>query len=162
MKTIVTIFLFFAVIVYSQAQNWTWSEDQLTIARMGLSAAVLDDSIFYSGGRTDETGSYLNTIEIYDIGEDEWYLAGPGTPAGWLSSAVSANGMVFFAGANNYNPNNWQFFDEIDVFTKATGEWTVDYLSVARGFLGAVALKNKVFFAGGGDENGVVYDVIDI
>ncbi len=79
-----------------------------------------------------------------------------------ITNAVSANGMVFFAGGNNYDPYNpWSFFSEIDVFTKETGEWTIDSLSAARQMMGTVAHGNKVFFAGGVGL-GIYYDVIDI
>jgi len=163
MKTRLTIIVLFLGLFCAEAQDWTWSEDAFpSYARMGISAAVLDDSIFFSGGRIDEVSNYLNIVNIYDVGEEEWYINEPLSPGQWLTEAVSANGMVFFAGGNNFQATNWHFFYEIDVFTKETGEWTVDTLSEPRGFLGAVAQGNKVFFAGGGAETFEIFDVIDI
>ena len=144
-----------------EAQIWNWSENQLFYEREGLSATVLDDSIFYSGGRV--YGSYSNLIEIFDIGDDLWSTALPESPARFQTSSVSANGMVFIAGGSNLPAGI--YFNEIDVYNKESGEWSIEYLSEARTFIEAVALENKVFFAGGASStstNVTFHDVIDI
>lgn len=162
MKTKLTTILLIAGFLCAQAQTWTWFEDELSYGRSGLSATVLDDTIFFSGGQGTNY-NYPGIIDIYDIGDDVWDTYEPQSPGRLIFDAVSANGMVFFAGGNNNDPNNpsWTMFSEIDVFTKETGEWTIDSLSVARQQMGTVAFGNKVFFAGGVGL-GILYDVIDI
>ncbi len=162
MKTKLTILMIIAGFISAEAQNWTWSEDHLSYAREGLSATVLDDSIFYSGGRLWDL-SFVNIIDIYDVGADTFSTVQLETPGRQVSSTVSAGGKVFIAGGENLPVG--QYFDEIDVYDKATGEWTVDSLSVPRAYMGSVSAGNKVFFAGGGKltSTGIIYySVVDI
>jgi hypothetical protein len=147
----------------AQTQTWTWSEDELSIAQMGISATVLDNSIFYSGGRIDDYSTFFNVIDIYDVGTGEWDTYESQSSGRWQTMAVSANGMVFFAGGNNYHATNWHSFADIDVYNKDDDEWTIEYLSTPRSHMGSVALGNKVFFAGGVQyESSVYYDIVDI
>jgi len=151
----------------ADAQTWSWSEDNLPYyARDGLSATVLDDCIYYSGGRL-EPGVFYNIIEIYDVGEDSWSLAEAEGADRWQTTAVSANGMVFFAGGNDYNgTGSFNWYADIDVYNKDENEWTVKYLSEPRILFGdAVAYGNKVFFAGGLSilgGNYIYHDRVDI
>ena len=162
MKTRLTIILVIASFLCTEAQEWTWSEDYLSVAREGLSATTLDDSIFFSQGRAyDYSFVSTNVINIYDVSEGDWSTYVPQSNPRWFTTSVSCNGMVFIAGGNNY-PGNSTFAD-IDVYANATGDWTIDYLSVARNLIGATAHMNKVFFAGGMHwTNAIFYDVIDI
>ena len=60
MKTKLTLIMLIAGFLCAQSQTWTWSEDELSIAQMGISATVLDESIFYSGGRIDDYSTFFN------------------------------------------------------------------------------------------------------
>ena len=163
MKTKLTTILLIAGFLCAQSQTWTWSEDELSIAQMGISATVLDDSIFYSGGRIDDYSTFFNVIDIYDVGMGEWDTYESQSSERWQTMAVSANGMVFFAGGNNYHATNWHSFADIDVYNKDDDEWTIENLSVPRSHMGTAALGNKVFFAGGVKyESSIYYDTIDI
>ncbi len=45
---------------------------------------------------------------------------------------------------------HWDNFDDVDIYDKETGVWTVENLTLGRTITGgAVACENKVFFAGG-------------
>ncbi|MCD4697202.1 MAG: T9SS type A sorting domain-containing protein [Bacteroidales bacterium] len=149
LKNITSIFIliaFISISLNSMSQPWTWHQSQLTYARMGLTATILDDSIFYSPGKTSNT--FSNIVDIYDIGEDQWDTVIVASAGRWTIATVSAGGKVFMAGGNNF-PGTGNFTD-VDVFDKATGEWSVDSLSLGRAISGgAVACGNKVFFAGG-------------
>jgi len=150
--------------LYSQAQDWTWLEDDnLPYAREGLSVTELEGSIYFSGGKL-ANGTYVNIIDIYDIDSSTWDAYESETPGRMMSNAISANGMVFIAGGNRWPGGS--HYAEIDVYNKAEDEWTVEYLSEARHLMGVTALGNKVFFAGGGkfqgSPNNILYDVIDI
>lgn len=147
MKTKLTLIMLIAGFICAQSQTWTWSEDQLSYARDGLSATVLDDSIFYSGGRI-ESGVFVNIIDIYDVDSNVWDIVVLPTPARWQTSAVSGGGKVFFAGGNDFGANDLTY-DVIDVYDKETDEWSVEDLSEARSLIATVAAGNKVFFAGG-------------
>ena len=165
MQTKLTILMLITSVLCVDAQSWTWLEDQLSYAREGLSSAVMDDSIFYSGGRLFNN-SFQNTVDIYDIGDNQWSSVDLTSSGRFISAMVSAGGKMFIAGGNNYpGPEN---FSDIDVYDKETGEWTIEYLSEERAiFGGAVACGTKVFFAGGhihtnGATATAYTDVIDI
>jgi len=161
MKTKLTMIMLIAGFFCADAQEWNWLEDdQLSYAHEGLSATVLDDSIFFSGGRLYNY-NFVNVVDIYDVGEDVWYTNELQSNPRWWTCAVSCNGKVFFAGGNNF-PGSSSYAD-VDIFDKETGEWTVESLSVARNYIGATAHGNKVFFAGGFHLiEAIMYDVIDI
>lgn len=161
MKIVFTILIFLTGLSFAEAQTWSWSENQLFYEREGLSATVLDDSIFYTGGKA--YGTYLNLIEIFDIGDDSWSMIELQSTARWQTTSVSAGGMVFIAGGSRLP--DYVFYDEVDIYNKESGEWTVENLSESRTFIASVAHGNKVFFAGGasGTSTNVNYfDVIDI
>jgi len=164
MKTKLTLVLLISGFLYSQAQEWTWLENNyLPYVRSGLSATELEGSIYFSGGKL-ANGTYVNIIDIYDVDSNTWDTYEPETPGRMMSNAISANGMVFIAGGNRWPGGS--HYAEIDVYNKAEDEWTVDSLSEARHLMGVTALGNKVFFAGGGlfqgSPNNILYDVIDI
>lgn len=131
----------------SVAQPWTWSEDTLSYARSGMTAATIDDTIFYSGGKITSV-TFSNIWDIYDIGENQWDTYETSSNPRWNSAAVSAGGKVISAGGSNYP--FWDNFDDVDIYDKETGVWTVEHLTLGRTITGgAVACENKVFFAGG-------------
>ena len=161
MKTNFFVLLLLTGFLCAEAQTWTWSEDQLPYACDIISATVMDDSIFISQGRWDDN-SFPNIAQIYDIGENQWETVQLQSTPRCFAAAVSANGMVFFAGGITLS--NSVSKDDIDVYNKATGEWTFElHLSEARNYLGVTACENKVFFAGGiNPAEGAFYNVIDI
>jgi len=161
MKTRLTILMLFAGIFCADAQPWNWQGSHLSYAREGLSATTLDDSVFFSGGRLYNF-SYVNTVDIYDVGDNAWYSKDLESTPRWQTVSVSCNGKVFIAGGNN-GPANYNF-KEVDIFDKETGTWTIDSLSVARSLIGACCYMNKVYFAGGvfWGYNVEVYDVIEV
>lgn len=144
-----TIFMVAIFSLSTRSQPWTWTEDTLSYARAGLTAATMDDTIFYSGGKLDATGGFSNIWDIYDIGTDQWDTYETSSALRWNSATVSVGGKVFSAGGSNYPA--WGNLADVDIYDKESGEWTVDSLSLGRtfGYGGAVASGHKVFFAGG-------------
>ena len=158
---LISVGMLFASFTCTNAQEWSWSEKYLSIAREGISATALDDSIFFSMGRLYST-AFVHTIDIYEVDEGVWTSYESQSNARWNTVSVSCNGMVFIAGGNNW-PQGANFAD-VDIYSKATGEWTIEYLSIARSLIGATCHMNKVFFGGGmfWGTNVAIYDVIDI
>ncbi len=146
MKTKLTMIMLIATFLCAEAQEWTWSEDTLSYAREGLSATTLDDSLFFSGGRLYNY-SYVNTVDIYDVGLGEWDQVELESQDRLYTTAVTCNGKVFFAGG--INTNGYINCTDVDIYDKNTGLWTIEHLSEGRHFIGAVANGNKVYFAGG-------------
>ncbi len=131
----------------TMSQPWNWSQLQLSNAKMGLASANMDDTIFFSPGKTTN-GTFINTWDMYDIGEQQWDTYETSSTPRYMYATVSAGGKVFGAGGSNYP--DWGNFTDVDIYDKETGEWTVEHLTVGRSITGgAVACGNKVFFAGG-------------
>ncbi len=161
MKTKLTVILLLLWISCLEAQPWSWSTNNLSYAREGLSAAVLNDNIYYSGGRIYNWGAFSNITDIYNVTTNVWSTIELESTPRWFTSAVSCNGKVFIAGGNNYPDND--SYSDVDIYDSTTNAWTVESLSVPRNLMGTVAHMNKVFFAGGlHSGGGVFYDVVDI
>jgi len=166
MKTKLTMLILITGFIYGQSQTWEWTMDNLSYGRTGVSATVMDDTVFWSGGQYGGGYDYSSTIDIYDIGEDEWSTFEPQTPGRWQTCALSTNGLVFIAGGNDFDPGgSWSAYTHIDVYSKESGEWSEDHLSEARNNIIGVACGNKLFFAGGlkvVEEEFVFFDLVDI
>lgn len=166
MKSIHILVISIAFSINIMSQTWTWTEDYLCYPRSGCSAAMLDDSLFISGGAMIWASQFYNTVDIFDLGDGGWNIADLPNPARWHTSSVASGGKVFIAAGHNYAYD--ECFDEVNVYTRETDDWTVEYLSQGRAVNGgAVAYDNKFYFAGGfifySGANSVYYsDVIDI
>ena len=161
MKTKLTMIMLIAGFFCVEAQEWSWSEDTLSFARECLSATTLDDSLFFSGGRLYNY-NYNNTVDIYDVGENEWNSVELESQDRCYTTAVSCNGKVFIAGG--INTSGYINCTDVDIYDKNTQLWTIKHLSQGRHFIGAVANGNKVYFAGGLHYTAGFYyhDVIDV
>jgi len=148
LTNITSTFILIAFISLStMSQPWTWSQSQLSYARMGLAAATMDDTIFYSAGKNAGYG-FDNTWDMYDISENQMSQHETSSTPRFNYAVVSAGGKVFGAGGSNWD--DWDNFTDVDIYDKETDNWTVEDLTVGRTISGgAVACENKVFFAGG-------------
>ncbi len=167
MKKTIALLISTLCLLSTFGQQWNWLENKnLSYARGGMTATVLDDSIFFSGGTTNWLSTFSNTVDIYDIGDNTWSSNELPAPHRFQATTIAGGGKVFIAGGMNYPGDDC--FAEVNIFTKETGEWTVDSLSVARAVWGsAIVFDNKVYFAGGayyntGATQFIYTDVIDI
>ena len=100
---------------------------------------------FWDGGTT-----FTKRVDIYDALTNTWsvaaltetYLAG--------MSATTIGSKIYFAGGTGY----WSVFDynstsKIDIYDAASNSWSQSSLSEPRGFHAAIAVNNKIYWAGG-------------
>ena len=152
--------------VFDLSGNSLLSEEQLSVARMELSAAAVGDKVLFAGGLfMTYTGSAFvltgssDVVDIYDVPTGTWSVEHLSQARGGMSCAV-LGGKAYFAGG--YRGNNIAS-DRVDIYDAATGTWSTDTLSQARAFFGGgVAVGGRVFFAGGTREDEHNSDRIDI
>ncbi|MBK7094002.1 MAG: T9SS type A sorting domain-containing protein [Saprospiraceae bacterium] len=155
-KTIFTAFLIFIQIsIYSQG---TWTQTNLSLARIQMEAAINGSNIYFAGGRTDSYwASCTPKVDIYNVVTDTWSTANLSL-ARSHPAAASLGNKVLFAGGLNPNPTA-----RVDIFDTGTQNWSTANLSKARFSIGTAVYGSKILFAGGGDMvNNKVFNTIDI
>jgi hypothetical protein len=128
-----------ALMVYATTVSAQWSIDSL--------------STQYSGLVTTQNGSkaiFANSTkyELYDFASGVWSAHNMVQPRPNVKAAT-ANGISYFGGGGFIGLYSYNFFLNVDVYTAATNTWTTKVLSNARIVGNAVAIGNKVMFAGG-------------
>ena len=130
---------------------------KLSQAREGMAVASTGTKILFAGAfqsypspSSPLAGSGSTTVDIYDIVTHTWSTA---KLSKWRYSiaAVASGNKVFFAGGRVGvgDPDSDQLFATVDIYDVSTNTWSVASLSEPRAAVGAAAVGNKVFFAGG-------------
>ncbi|HET9745487.1 MAG TPA: PKD domain-containing protein [Chitinophagaceae bacterium] len=138
----------------------TWSVAELSEARADIAAVAAGDKIFFAGGRVitaPDIFEYFSTVDFYDATTNTWsvrYL----TEARSVIAAAAVGNKVFFAGGSIDNNINWlgdpgQGTSKVDIYDLNTQTWSTATLSEPRGEIAAVTLQNKIYFAGGGNND---------
>lgn len=137
-----------SVDIYDLATQ-SWSFDNLSAARKLPAVAVNGNNIFFAGGGYFYS-DYFNNIDIYDGLTNTWTTTILTVPKTGVAGA-SVGDKVLFAGGFKYNsdfyPDNFE--NLVEIYQLSTHSWSTVTLSVARGFISAVTVKDKVYFAGG-------------
>ena len=148
----------------------TWSIAELSVPRFDIAAVVAGNKIFFAGGRAEtslDTFEYYSTVDIYDAATNTWSVTSL-TEARSVIAAATVGNRVFFAGGSiNHTINSYEGLgtSKVDIYDLNTQTWSIATLSEPRGDIAAVTLQNKIYFAGGGnnDPNGLgVTNRIDI
>jgi len=148
----------------------TWSIAELSVPRSDIAAVVAGNKIFFAGGRAEtslDTFEYYSTVDIYDAATNTWSVTSL-TEARSVIAAATVGNKVFFAGGSiNHTINSYEGLgtSKVDIYDLNTQTWSIATLSEPRGDIAAVTLQNKIYFAGGGnnDPNGLgVTNRIDI
>jgi len=148
----------------------TWSIAELSVPRFDIAAVVAGNKIFFAGGRAEtslDTFEYYSTVDIYDAATNTWSVTSL-TEARSVIAAATVGNKVFFAGGSiNHTINSYEGLgtSKVDIYDLNTQTWSIATLSEPRGDIAAVTLQNKIYFAGGGnnDPNGLgVTNRIDI
>jgi len=96
--------------------------------------------------------SFSELVNVQPLSAGREYLA---------SASLPSKGLAFFAGGSN----EYQTFDNVDIFNAITNQWSTSALSIRRRLLAGTSLDSYglIFFAGGCDINGLIhYDTVDI
>jgi hypothetical protein len=115
-----------------------------------------------------------SVVDIYDRNSLTWTTGQLSNSRGDISVASVGNKIFFAGGVNwdNYQSLQWNgSSDNVDIYDVSSNAWSVAHLSKARENICAVAIGNKVIFAGGtyftknptiGNPVGNASDVVDI
>ena len=145
--------------IYDASTN-LWSTVELSIARGYIASATIGNKAFFAGGTTGYANPKSSRVDIYDASTNTWSTAE--LSEGRLAIAATTLGnKLFFAGGYT-DEDYWDFVGtskRVDIYNNATTTWSTEFLSEGRGAIAAITLNNKVFFAGGFNDNGASHKV---
>lgn len=145
--------------IYDAATN-LWTFATLSETRTFMAAAAAGDKVLFAGGSTVGLGANgeSNRVDVYNSTNNSWSvdsLPGYGGPG---ISATAVNNRIYFAGA----AENWFAWDfggwssaAINIYDVVSGKWTKASLREEKGAMGAIAVDDKIYWAGGYINNGV-------
>ena len=124
----------------------------LSRPRGGMGVVSAGGKIFFAGGYSNLSQNEFgdSRVDIFDIATNTWSTAELSVARHGVA-AVAVENKVFFAGGhtNQYGDIDIVEHATVDIYDVSTNTWSVAALSEPRGYLSAVSMGNKVFFAGG-------------
>lgn len=132
-----------------------------------VAAAAGDKVLFVSGTESTGPPSYttFTIVDIYDANKNKWrtdtlhnrtHKAPQTSMSDAGISATVIGSKIFFAG----NASDWLGFNfgsissTINIYDAVSDRWSASNLSVKRGFMAAIAIGNKNYWAGGVNDYG--------
>jgi N-acetylneuraminic acid mutarotase len=115
----------------------------MSVAREGLSAAVLNGKLYAIGGQN------LSSVEMYDPQTGQW-SAGQALPTSvFVGSAIATRGKILLIGGKNPSGQN---LDQVLEFDPATNQWSQKApMPTARHAINLVRFEDKIWAIGGMD-----------
>jgi alpha-tubulin suppressor-like RCC1 family protein/N-acetylneuraminic acid mutarotase len=115
----------------------------MSVAREGLSAAVLNGKLYAIGGQN------LSSVEMYDPQTGQW-SAGQALPTSvFVGSAIATSGKILLIGGKNPSGQN---LDQVLEFDPATNQWSQKApMPTARHAINLVRFEDKIWAIGGMD-----------
>ena len=140
--------------IYDISTN-TWTAGVLSDNnhRVGVSVTTLGNKVFFAGG-DDGIGDFVSAaVDIYDALNNTWSTTQLSTGRSGIASAALGN-KVYFAGGWGYNiAGGYGTFNTVDIYDNTTNTWGTTTLSEARTEISATTVDDKIFFAGGRNDN---------
>ncbi len=131
----------------------TWSVAHLSQGRAALSAAAAGNKVLFAGGFyfLNNFGDLLfsSVVDIYDVSTNTWSTSSLSIPRGMLTATAAGNKIYFAGGVTLANPSDYTSTDKIDIYDVNPGTWSSSQLSEGKGEHAAVAVNNKIYWAGG-------------
>jgi RNA polymerase sigma factor (sigma-70 family) len=128
--------------------KWTRKAD-MTTARYGMSAAVLDENIYVIGGYNN---GFLNTVEMYDSIHDKWETKASLSQGNLGVGSTTANGKIYAIGGWN---SNGQYLDTMAEYDPLKDTWTRKAnMPTARAWVSATLVDGIIYAIGGMDSTG--------
>jgi len=141
--------------------TWT-SLASMPSARQEVAVAELKGLVFVIGG-FKSGGEPVDTVEVYDPGNDRWETRTPLPAPTHHAAAAVVDGRLFVAGGYGGGRLSWTALRTVYEYDEARSSWaTRAPLRVARGGLAMVALGGRLHAVGGaGDGNSTAHEVYD-
>jgi len=128
----------------------TWTTTNLSTARYGMLATVVDNKVLFVGGY----GSNGDRVDIFDQSSSEWTTASLSENKLDGYAAVTSGNKVYIAGGKycTYNPDhsiNCTASANIDVYDNTTNTWSIETMYEGKFSFAGIAFDDKIYFAGG-------------
>lgn len=124
----------------------TWNTINASLPRTSVSTIVAGGKIFFAGG-LDSDLQATRVVDIYDIATNTWTTNQLSQARGGIAATQLGNKIYFAGGVGDYQ---MVFSRRIDIYDLQTKTWSTDDLpTVGRVNIKAVAVQDKVLFAGG-------------
>ncbi len=138
-----------AIDIYDASSN-TWSTSQLSTRRTPQGASAGNKVLFAGGDEWYSIAIPSNVIDNYDGNTNSWTPGSLSETKGLPQIATSGN-KVFLAGGAAQIDGDYFFgiTKRIDIYDAASGQWSVDSLSIERASMGSISANNKIYWGGG-------------
>jgi hypothetical protein len=135
--------------IYDALTN-TWTTTNLSSDAISMTGAAAGNKVLFAGGFREYGPS--RRVDIYDASTNTWSIDSltnrtPEAVVG-ISATVIGN-KIFFAGASEWAWDFGQNSSTINIYDADSSTWSISSLSVARGYMAAIAVGNKNYWAGG-------------
>lgn len=137
--------------IYDMSTN-SWSTENLSQARWGLTAIGVGNKVYFAGGTAINGGvGQTSRIDVYDVVTGFWTTLELPQPGHYSSIAFGTK--LFFAGGT-----------ACYIYNTANNTWSTKTLSQPRYSIAATNVQGKLYFAGGASTitGGVPSSAIDI
>lgn len=136
--------------INQKTESWELGVANMSVSRNGHGAITKDKKIYIIGGASDN-GTYLNTVEVYDIKTKTWETKAsmPVAKAGFATEIVGDNIYCIggYDGANRLASTH--------VYNISSDTWTTkESMPTPRAFLSSAAIGNTIYCIGGSDAAG--------
>lgn len=128
----------------------------MNLARQEVGAARIGDKVYVVGGLD---GGFLfratDTVEVYDIANDEWSFVAPLPEARHHSAVAAHGGLLYVIGGNP--TGSFQARSEVFVYDPQQDSWSsAEPLPGARSACWGVTLNDRIYVFGGENDAGDV------
>lgn len=140
--------------IYDATTN-SWTKAELSGRRSHSAGAAAGTKVLFAGGMG--TNDSAPPVDIYDVVTLTWTVdslrnRNTKTIIGDAGIAATTIGnKIYFAG----NASDWFGWDfgsitsTINIYDAVSNTWSLSDLSIPRGFMASIAVNNKIFWAGG-------------
>lgn len=135
------------------AVTGTWTTKDLSIARQRMAAAAAGNKVLFAGGSSGFF-KYSHQVDIYDGSNGTWAASSLSnrTPTGTVGMSATAIGNKIYIAGEASDADAWDhgsFSSTINIYDVTTNTWSLSDLSIPRGYMAAIAVGSKIYWAGG-------------
>lgn len=150
--------------IYNSETN-EWTTDKLSVARGQAAGASVGNLVLFAGGGLAASFTPSDVVDIYDVVSQKWSTAKLSKARGELL-ATTIGEKVYFVGGSTIDQiklvNGTAFFNHIDIYDHATGQWSTDRMQEKRVNHAVTSLENKLYVGGGDAGPHLVYSNVEI
>lgn len=136
--------------IEKQSEEWNQEYSSMTSARIGHQAVLHDNKVYVVGGK-NASGTYLNTLEVFDLGTKTWTTKAL-MPAGIANFTAQVVGDTIYC-IGGYD--GYSVLRTVYAYNIANNSWSQKTdMPVGRTNLTSVVIGNNIYCIGGGTSGG--------